>query len=174
MYECMTASEIADGLLLASFEESFDRAALAAHGVTHVLNVADECVVSCRVDLTYAKFGAIRDDCADDDISAILPDCIAFIDSRRGSIVVHCLEGRSRSACVVLAYLVTRRGMTWDDALDRIARARPAVDVFPPFLEQTRRWCAIRAGCPDARTPGRPEEGDGGLEGGDNAARAQV
>ena len=140
----MTATKIADGLLLAGFEESFDRAALATHGVTHVLNVADECEVSCRVDLTYAKVGAIRDDCEDDDMSAILPDCLAFVDGcmhGRGCVLVHCLEGKSRSVCVVLAYLVRRCGVAWDDALGRVLRARPCVDVFPLFLEQTRKWC---------------------------------
>jgi protein-tyrosine phosphatase len=137
-------------LLLGGFEESFDRALLEAHGVTHVLNVADECNVSERVGRAYAKYG-VPDDCPDADMRSVLDPALAFIrgaldsegvtDGVKNVIFVHCLEGVSRSACVTLAYMVRCRGWSVHAALAHILARRPAVDPFPPYLRQTIEYC---------------------------------
>ncbi len=101
---------------------------------------ADECVVSERVGRVYAKHG-VRDDCPDTDITAIFPKCIEFIRSAHaagGSVVVHCLEGVSRSVCVAVAYMCST-GMTPDQAFDAV-RAVRAIDVFPRYEADTRAW----------------------------------
>lgn len=110
---------------MGSFEESFR----APDTVTHVLNVAEECEVAERVGRTYLKLGA-RDDDPTEDISRILPAALDFVDEalRGGEVFVHCLEGVSRSACVVIAWLCARRGTTYDDATRLVKSARPSVD----------------------------------------------
>lgn len=40
-------------------------------------------------------------------------------------IVVHCLAGQGRTMCVVAAYLIKSKGMSVDDALRLLRRARP-------------------------------------------------
>ena len=127
------------GLSLGSFEESFDQALLRDHGITHILNVADECNVSERVNRVYAKHG-VPDDCADTDVRTVLSQCRQFIRQAReddGCVFVHCLEGVSRSACVILAYMVC--DLHWDAraALAHIRACRPIVDPFPQYLSQT-------------------------------------
>uniref|UniRef100_M4BBR3 protein-tyrosine-phosphatase n=1 Tax=Hyaloperonospora arabidopsidis (strain Emoy2) TaxID=559515 RepID=M4BBR3_HYAAE len=42
-----------------------------------------------------------------------------------GKVLVHCFMGRSRSATIILAYLITRHGFTLSDALRELRRARP-------------------------------------------------
>lgn len=132
-------SRVQRDLVLASFEESYDDEALRR--ITHVLNVAEECDVPGRVGRTYAKYG-VPDDCDATDITAIFEPCLRFIadaHARGCGVLVHCLEGISRSACVVLAYMCSR-GWTYDDAYARIRSVRPHVDVFPRYEADTKRW----------------------------------
>ncbi len=42
-----------------------------------------------------------------------------------GALLVHCHEGRSRSATLVLAYLMQARGMTLKQALEHVRWAAP-------------------------------------------------
>jgi len=125
---------VVPGLLLASFEESFDRRLLETYQVSHVLNVAIECNVSERLDLVYAKFG-IADDCDNSDMTEILDDCIKFIKDAQGCVLVHCLEGISRSVCIVIAYLVKECAF-----IHHLQIIRPIIDTYPLYLEQTLRY----------------------------------
>lgn len=138
-------SLVAPGLIVASFEETYSSSLMAE--CTHVLNVAEECVVAERVGRAYAKH-AIADDCDDADIAAVLGPCVRFIGEAHdagGVVAVHCLEGKSRSVCAAAAYLCARGSATADEAFERIRAARPCVDVFPKYEADTRRWVAALA-----------------------------
>lgn len=132
-------SVILPNLIVGSFHESFNYVATKHDTkITHVLNVASECIVSERVDLIYAKF-AIDDDCPSADIRGILPNCVEFVKDahfHNGVVFVHCLNGVSRSVCVVLAYLVLHCDMTFDDAYAHVSKMRPMIDVYPLYLHQ--------------------------------------
>lgn len=136
-------SLIVDNLIVASFEESFDEDLLASHKVTHVLNVASECEVcnEGRQNLIYAKH-AIGDDDADASMIDILSACMSFLDGANVTIV-HCLEGKSRSVCVVLAYMCLRLGWQWDDALAHVRGVRPCISPFPKYLRETRAFVEV-------------------------------
>lgn len=135
-------SLITPNLIVGSFEESFDTALLEDHGVTHILNVADELDVVERVGRTYLKC-AVPDDDAHSVISDIFDASNAFIVQAHhhgGRVFVHCLEGKSRSVCVCLAYLVCMAGHDFQDALATIFAKRD-VDIYPPYLSQTEQYC---------------------------------
>ncbi len=136
-------SLIIDGLILGGLHESFDRALLAKYHVTHVLNVASECNIKSRVGLVYAKYG-VPDDCNLTNICTIMDSCIDFIcDARKNGrcVFVHCLEGVSRSACVVLCYLIAIEGWTPEHAVQHLYKCRSNLDPYPPYLEQTLQYC---------------------------------
>lgn len=129
-------SIILPNLIVGSFHESFDTVESLAF--THVLNVASECVVSDRVNLVYYKIG-VDDDCPKTDMRVIIDDCLHFIKkahAENGIVFVHCLNGVSRSVCVVLAYLVFEHKMSFADAYDLVLRKRPIIDVYPLYLNQ--------------------------------------
>lgn len=65
-------------------------------------------------------------------------DFIKAAHSEGGCVFVHCLEGASRSACVVLCYLVGCLGWTFEVAMAHVVDIRACVDPFPLYLEQTR------------------------------------
>jgi len=143
-------TEIVPGrLVLGSFEESFDaEGVLQKYGVTHVLNVAEECDVAGdeRVGLEYRKYG-MRDDDDDEDIRGVLQLCHVYLEEKRNSggdtvVMVHCLEGVSRSACVVAWHLSMTEDRDFDDVMDSLRRLRPVVDPFPEYVRQAREFLA--------------------------------
>ena len=68
-----------------------------------------------------------------------------FIDSalaaEGSSVLVHCQQGQSRSAAVVVSYLMRTRGLDYDDAFELVCSRRPQVlpHMFQ-FEEQLRQW----------------------------------
>lgn len=138
-------SYVIDNIVVGSFQESFDYNILEKWNVTHILNVATELNVNERVERSYVKH-AVPDDCPDTDITTIFDACIQYIDSAHkahGCVFVHCLEGKSRSVCVVLAYLVTKRHWSFDAVLSSIMMHRPQIDPYPIYLDQTRAYCDL-------------------------------
>jgi len=136
-------SLVIDGILLGGLVESFDRSLLAKHAVTHILNVAGECNIKTRVDLAYAKHG-VPDDCDKTDIRVILDACMEFITKARkngGCVLVHCLEGISRSVCVVLCYLVKYEKWEPEAAFQHLVTIRCTADPYPRYLTQTLEFC---------------------------------
>lgn len=55
---------------------------------------------------------------------------------RPAAVLVHCIAGRSRSAAVVVAWLVVSRGLTLANAVSFVKEARPWVDPNPGFVSQ--------------------------------------
>ncbi len=51
-------------------------------------------------------------------------------------VLVHCIQGKSRSATVVAAYLMRYLGYTRADAVQAMVQRRPIVDPNPGFLKQ--------------------------------------
>ena len=66
------------------------------------------------------------------------PTGIKFVDQameQKQKILVHCMAGQSRSASMVLAYLITKQGMTLSDALMAVRQKRPSVMPNPGFIK---------------------------------------
>ena len=56
------------------------------------------------------------------------------------AVLVHCMQGVSRSSTVVVAYLMRHRGMTFDTALALAQKKRPRVRPNAGFLSQLQRY----------------------------------
>lgn len=134
-------SKVLEDLYVAGVEETYKDEALKSK-VTHFLNVASEVEISDRVDHGYKKI-AINDDDINCDIRSILLDCINYIDmviSHGGSVCVHCLEGKSRSVSVCIAYMCCKLGWDFDEALKWMKQQRPCIDIYPLYLQQLRTY----------------------------------
>ncbi|KAG5537284.1 hypothetical protein RHGRI_024660 [Rhododendron griersonianum] len=111
-------------------------------GITHIL-----CLCSNEIgqsdsqypDLFEYRNFSICDD-EDTNISNIFEEAHDFIDhveQTGGKVLVHCFEGRSRSATVVLAYLMLRKKLTLSEAwnkLKRVHRRAQPNDGFAKIL----------------------------------------
>ena len=72
-----------------------------------------------------------------DDLTAVL----RYIHSSRhirGSVLVHCIAGRSRSAAVIVCYLlaVSKGERSYDECVEEVRRLREEVDINEGFAKQ--------------------------------------
>ncbi|MEQ2264787.1 dual specificity phosphatase 19, partial [Xenotaenia resolanae] len=58
----------------------------------------------------------------------------------KGVVLVHCNAGVSRAPAVVIGYLMSCDGQSYEDALSLVKSARPASSPNPGFLEQLRNY----------------------------------
>uniref|UniRef100_A0A6Q2ZA63 Dual specificity protein phosphatase 19a n=1 Tax=Esox lucius TaxID=8010 RepID=A0A6Q2ZA63_ESOLU len=124
-------------LLLGSQDAAHDFGTLRKYKVSHVLNVAYG-VENAFPDLFIYKTLSILD-VPDTDITSYFHECFKFIDqANKGVVLVHCNSGVSRSASVVIGYLMSRDGKLFDNALALVKSARPATCPNPGFLEQLK------------------------------------
>jgi dual specificity phosphatase 12 len=134
-------SMILENLYVSGLEEAYKDEHLKSN-VSHFLNVASELMIVTRVDHGYKKIG-IKDDDINSDIRSILLDCINWIDDiikEGGSVCIHCLEGKSRSVCVCIAYLCCKQNWDFNEAYQLIRTQRPSIDIYPRYLEQLRMY----------------------------------
>ncbi|XP_076858304.1 dual specificity protein phosphatase 19 isoform X2 [Brachyhypopomus gauderio] len=128
-------------LLLGSQDAAYDFGTLKKYKVTHILNVAYG-VENAFPDLFIYKTLSILD-LPDTDIISHLQECAQFIDqakAEKGAVLVHSNAGVSRSASVVIGYLMSREGQTFDGAFSLVKSVRPASCPNPGFLEQLKSY----------------------------------
>ncbi|KAH3757360.1 Dual specificity protein phosphatase 1 [Pelomyxa schiedti] len=121
------ASEILPGFLwLGSVFDAQDVSALQSLGINFVLDLASEWPPMTEPDsITYKHLPVV--DKVHSDISAYFGEANAFIDKVKacgGKILVNCVMGKSRSATVVLQYLMTHNSMTFSQALSHVKAVR--------------------------------------------------
>jgi hypothetical protein len=133
--------EVAPGIFIGSVAAARNRAALEALGVTHVI-----AATSNAQPFFPGAFGYLRVPVPDEpgvQISAHFGESYDFIEGALaggGAVLVHCVMGRSRSATLIVAYLMRKHGLAMLDALERVRAVRPAIAPNPSFAVQLLRY----------------------------------
>uniref|UniRef100_A0A8C9FVV3 Dual specificity protein phosphatase n=1 Tax=Pavo cristatus TaxID=9049 RepID=A0A8C9FVV3_PAVCR len=127
---------------------ALDRYSLEKAGFTHILNAAHgqrnvDTGPEYYQDMTVEYHGVEADDLPTFKLSQFFYSASKFIDNAlqdersKEGVLVHCAMGRSRSATLVLAYLMIYKNMTVVDAIEQVSRHRC---ILPNrgFLKQLR------------------------------------
>nr|XP_019601400.1 PREDICTED: dual specificity phosphatase DUPD1 [Rhinolophus sinicus] len=139
-------NEVWPNLYIGDEATALDRYRLQKAGFTHVLNAAHgprnvDTGPEYYRDMAIEYHGVEADDLPTFDLSVFFYSAASFIHRAlhcdHSKILVHCAMGRSRSATLVLAYLMIHRNMTLVDAIQQVAKNRC---VLPNrgFLKQLR------------------------------------
>lgn len=93
-----------------------------------------------------------------DGLCAWLEDALETENGRAG-VLVHCIQGVSRSGAVVIAYLMRARMIGFYDALHVAQQSRPLINPNSGFSDQLRLWEQL--GCTIFEEMGQDDEQDG-------------
>ncbi|XP_076454666.1 dual specificity protein phosphatase 12-like [Babylonia areolata] len=129
--------EIMPKLFLGGITGIFEPSALRQRGITHVLTLMDRALPGELMSgFTYQHVFAL--DMYDHDLLRDMEECLAFVEEgmQQGAVLVHCQVGASRSATVVIAYVMRTYTMSRAAALEFVQLRRPIVSPNQGFLQQ--------------------------------------
>ena len=137
-------SQILPNLWLGSFADATHAGFLERKKITHILNCAEDCPVEkYPYQITVQKVPMTDGDDADWLSERYLITASSFLDlwlKEGATVMVHCLAGISRSAAVVMAWLIRYNGLPFDTAYELVSKARPIVRPNDQFVAILRRF----------------------------------
>lgn len=114
-----------------------DKQILSSLGITHVVNcAADYSENYFEQDGIQYKSYHLKDHVRED-ISCVFYDAIEFIEQARqqnGKVYVHCVQGISRSATIVIAYKIFSEKITYQQGYDEVKKRRECVNPNMTFI----------------------------------------
>lgn len=151
-------------LHVGSLSAALDTQALMDRHITHVLTVA--CGLKAEQPGHINHLTLSIPDHPNADLFQVLPAACQFIDlameNPEGGVLVHCASGISRSVSVCCAWLMSRKNMTFVDAVALVREYRPHANPNCGFQMQLRALDAAANDIPSASK--RYTESLGGYE----------
>jgi len=114
---------------------------LRYHEIQTVINVAWEAQRPCSQEFKYLKYH--WDDVPEFDILVEMDQIVDQIHheiSEGRNLLVHCAAGKSRSASVVIGYLIKYFKMSFGDAYDYVKAYRGSIEPNQGFVEQLKKY----------------------------------
>ncbi|XP_046677812.1 dual specificity protein phosphatase 19-like [Homalodisca vitripennis] len=128
---------VVPGLFMGSQDVTQDSDLLQEHGITHILSVGVEVHKFPSVKYTILK--AL--DLPEFDMRPVFETAIKLIADEiesGGRILVHCNAGVSRSASIVIAFLMKREKLCYKDAYFALKNVRPCIKPNEGFVKQLK------------------------------------
>ncbi|CAG5116700.1 unnamed protein product [Candidula unifasciata] len=133
-----TSDRIIEGLYLGGVMAALNERDLQSNKITHILSVDEKPLPDILTNkFSYKHIFAL--DLYDFELLSHFPDCFMFIDEGRdggGAVLVHCQAGMSRSATIVIAYLMHKLKLTKEQAIKKVTAVRHFIRPNDGFLQQ--------------------------------------
>ena len=132
-------SQVTPFLFIGDIDNARNYSWLYNNGVTHVVNVAMELPNFHPEHFGYLKVPL--DDALTQELGGFLDICYAFMlcaINTRGKVLVHCHMGISRSASVVIYFLMRFYKISYDEAFKILKSKRKIVQPNDFFVSQLR------------------------------------
>ncbi|VDN97851.1 unnamed protein product [Rodentolepis nana] len=137
--ENVSISQILDFLYLGNSRDARNFESLKELGITHIINATRDLpnYVEGNGDIKYLRVAV--EDSGTADLTPYFTPTIEFIDvtvRAKGRVLVHCQEGVSRSASLVIAYIMAHSNLSLMRAFTVVSHARPIICPNINFLGQ--------------------------------------
>lgn len=130
-------SEIIPGLFLGGEETAKNKNKLKELGITTIINMTEEISNFFVSDFTYYRFPlSDKPNC---DIKNYFEDTykiISYVLENKQKILIHCYAGISRSATIVIAYIMKKNNMCMNDSLHFVQQKRSCISPNFGFCSQ--------------------------------------
>ena len=133
-----TPTYIIDNIYIGNACNAADYYTMKNLNITHIVNVSQEISNYFPEDFNYFKINEL-----DNETGTLEPyfndfiDYIDNIDSDK-NVLVHCFMGSSRSATLVVCYLMRKHNMTFDDAYALLKGKRKIVNLNVVFAKELK------------------------------------
>lgn len=130
------------GLYMGNIHGALNKSLLKALDVKAVITVAEGAKVHYEFEDGICHLTVDVRDEIDENISQFFDDCADFIAEKRktGSVFVHCRAGISRSAAIVIAYVMKKKGYSLKGACDYVRAKRGIILPNRGFLKQLENY----------------------------------
>lgn len=131
---------IIPGLYLGSARDASNLEGLTAAGVTHILTVASGINPAFPRQFTYLVIPV--SDSSDANLRKHFFTCRKFIRKcleKNEAVLVHCLMGISRSASIVIAYMMMESNICYYDAYNLVKSLRDRISPNIGFIRQLQQ-----------------------------------
>jgi dual specificity phosphatase 12 len=118
----LSADEIEKNLWLGNLTAACNLKFLKSKAITHILTIDSFPIQVCSDRSVVSKYVQIAD-MARENILEHFAECLSFIEEAlsdpKNAVLVHCFYGVSRSATIVIAYLMKKYSIDYQRAYDR-------------------------------------------------------
>lgn len=135
----LQVAAVLQGLFMGSQDVTQDLNLLRTNKITDILSIGIK--VDKLEGFCYHYFNAL--DLPEFNLLEVFDACFELIDriiNSGGSVYVHCNAGVSRSASVVIAYLMKTENLSYNQAYQYLKTVRPSVNPNPGFRNQLKLY----------------------------------
>ncbi|RNF06393.1 dual specificity protein phosphatase or MAP kinase phosphatase [Trypanosoma conorhini] len=144
---CYPISDINNLVFIGTWRDAADEKLLRRYHITHVLNVARELIPEEELhrmnSIRFVKSKCIPlSDSQNEDLEQCFDEAFEFIRNavRHGRVLVHCRRGISRSAAIVIAYIMASEGQSFRTAFENVRRKRPCISLNLAFIQRLEEF----------------------------------
>ncbi|ORC90452.1 putative dual specificity protein phosphatase or MAP kinase phosphatase [Trypanosoma theileri] len=141
--QCYPITDINDMVSIGSWRDAANEELLRQHRITHVLNVARELIPEEELhrmeSINFVKSKCIPlSDSLNEELEQHFDEAFEFIRNatHNGRVLVHCRRGISRSAAIVIAYMMASEGQSFRTAFENVYRKRPCISLNLSFIQR--------------------------------------
>jgi protein-tyrosine phosphatase len=131
-------NQITDTIYLGDIESAFNKKKLKSLGIKKVLTVMSA-FGNHYNEHEFVHKSIEVDDAYDENIIKYFKECLLFMDGY-DKVFVHCAAGMSRSATIVIAYLMWKQKMSLNDAFNFVKKKRPVISPNLNFMRQLQTF----------------------------------
>lgn len=140
---------IPDSLYLTNYIGASTLELLYKHKITHIINMTDllenyfENTINPNDTPAFQYLKISIPDALHINITDYFDQTFTFIDNVLnigGRVLIHCFAGKSRSASIVIGYLMKKEKISFETALDIVRKSRPCVEPNLAFCTQLSQY----------------------------------